>query len=68
MGVNDATEIKFYYWGEPKPQEVRVSFSLPYRDWCKLESSWIWHRLERLLEAIQSRVPPPTRRKERENA
>lgn len=31
-----------------------VSFSLPYRDWCRLENSKEWEAFESLLEEIQS--------------
>lgn len=31
-----------------------ISFSLPYSDWCLLEQSEFWHRLDRYLEVCQS--------------
>lgn len=47
----DVTE---YFWGQPNPSEVVVSFSLAYPDWCKLRDSETWRQLELLLEEIQT--------------
>ena len=47
-------DITKYFWGQPTPQEVTVSFSLAYPDWCKLQDSETWHQLGRLLEEIQT--------------
>ena len=34
--------------------EPTISFSLPYRDWCLLQESALWERLDKYLEACQS--------------
>ena len=34
--------------------EPTISFSLPDRDWCLLQESALWGRLEKYLEACQS--------------
>ena len=46
-------EVTAIFWDQPNPSEVVVSFSLAYLDWCKLQDSETWHRLERLLEGAQ---------------
>lgn len=42
-------EVKQFINSEPA-----ISFSLPVRDWCLLEQSELWHRLDRFLEVCQS--------------
>lgn len=34
--------------------EPTISFSLPYPDWCLLQESPLWNRLDKYLEACQS--------------
>lgn len=34
--------------------EPTISFSLPYPDWCLLQESPLWERLDKYLEACQS--------------
>jgi len=34
--------------------EQTILFSLPYHDWCLLQESVLWHRLDKYLEACQS--------------
>lgn len=46
----DVTE---YRYGQPIPVEVEVSFSLPYHDWCRFETSDAWIRAISLLEDFQ---------------
>lgn len=42
-------EVKQFINSEPV-----VSFSLPSRDWCLLEQSELWGRLDRFLEVCQN--------------
>ncbi len=34
--------------------ESTISFSLPFHDWCLLQESDLWERLDKYLEACQS--------------
>ncbi|MCX4376485.1 MAG: hypothetical protein OSJ61_09950 [Lachnospiraceae bacterium] len=34
--------------------ELTISFSLPFHDWCLLQESVLWERLDKYLEACQS--------------
>lgn len=43
-------DITKVYMGRAIPQEVRVSFSLAYSDWCELRASDLWHQLEQVVE------------------
>ena len=47
-------DITEYFWGRPTPSEVKVSFSLAYPDWCKLQDSETWRQLESFLAGAQS--------------
>lgn len=47
--VRGIYEVKKFINSEPI-----ISFSLPARDWCLLEQSELWHRLDSFLEACQS--------------
>ncbi len=42
-------EVKQFIHSEPI-----ISFSLPGPDWCLLEQSDLWHRLDSFLEVCQS--------------
>lgn len=46
-------EVVESYAGMPSPQEVVVSFSLPYPGWCQLKESDVWRRLAEALEDAQ---------------
>lgn len=46
-------DLKKHFFGKPKPQAVEVSFPLAYPDWCKLEDSDVWHRLEEVVGDFQ---------------
>ena len=35
------------------PRVVRMSFELPYLDWCKFEKSELFHVLTKYLEKLQ---------------
>lgn len=35
------------------PSTIEVSFSLNYRDWCKLEKSHLWQKLTKAVARIQ---------------
>lgn len=49
-------EVDVWYGGSERPYSVRVSFELLYPDWCKFQSSKIWHRFLKALEAHQTEV------------
>ena len=44
-----------YFFGQPTPVEVQVTFSMPYRGWCQLEASPEWDQLLDKLEDAQKR-------------
>lgn len=39
-------ETTAFFFGQPTPQEVQVSFELDYLGWCKLKESDAWRCLE----------------------
>lgn len=44
------------------PRVVRMSFELPYLDWCRFENSELFHNLKSYLEELQkqyTQIPPP---------
>nr|DAG69907.1 MAG TPA: hypothetical protein [Caudoviricetes sp.] len=45
--------IRKYFFGEPTPQVVAVTFQLAYHDWLKLEKSDEWHCFLEALEDFQ---------------
>lgn len=40
------------------PRIVRMSFELPYLDWCRFEKSELFHRLTEYLEELQKQEIP----------
>ncbi len=40
------------------PHVVKMSFELPYLDWCRFEKSDVFHRLVAYLEELEMREIP----------
>jgi len=47
--VFETTEFK----GIGYPHVVRMSFELPYLDWCRFEKSDVFHQLVKYLEELE---------------
>lgn len=43
------------FFPENPLSETKVSFSLPYLDWCEIEESPQWKEFQKLLEEVQNR-------------
>lgn len=44
--------------GLTNPRVVRMSFELPYLDWCRFEKSELFHRLTNYLEELETTEIP----------
>ncbi len=44
--------------GLTNPHVVRMSFELPYLDWCRFEKSELFHRLTNYLEELETTEIP----------
>ena len=56
--MKEGIEIRADHYGQPTPQAVTVSFSLAYPDWCRLEASDLWRRLELAVADLQKGKSP----------